>query len=166
MIINTRLAMALFVIVCVSLIGCSGQFATSSVSGKVTSGGKPVVNVRLVFSPISYDVDTDPGPWSTGITNAKGEYTLETRNGRNGASIGRSNVSFYFDDPDDMETLREDLAEAKGEYGSPEEVTAVKKRIADYKALMKTRPKISEDYSVVVEVKAGGMENVDFDLPK
>ena len=161
-----KFAVACFATTALLLVGCGGgDFSTAPVSGKVTSGGKPVPNIRVDFTPMPNSDNTDPGPWSTGVTNEQGEYTLKTRYKKNGASVGMHTVDFVFEDAEDMEGLQDDMEEARGEDGSAAEVAAVKKRIADFQAMRKNRPNVPEDYSLEVEVPKGGTKEADFDLP-
>jgi hypothetical protein len=162
----TNLTVALFATAILTFVGCGGNFSTAPVSGKVTLDGKPVDGIRLVFSPMANEGNTDPGPWSTGVTNSEGEYTLETRHKKPGAAVGKHTVMFEFDDAEDIETLREDLEEAGSEDGSKAEFDAVKKRIADFKARKQARPKVSDLYTEEVEVPAGGTTEANFELPK
>ncbi len=159
--------MAFFAIPILALAGCSDtEYSLAPVSGKVTLDGKPVDGIRLVFSPMANETNTDPGPWSTGVTNSDGEYTLETRHKKTGAAVGKHTVMFEFDDAEDIETLREELAEARGEDGSTAEVDAVEKRIEDFKARKAGRPKVSAEYTDYFEVPAGGTTEANFALPK
>lgn len=162
----TNLAVAFFATAILSFVGCSGtEYSLAPVSGQVTLDGKPVASIRLVFSPMANEANTDPGPWSTGVTNAEGEYTLETRHKQKGASVGKHTVMFEFDDPEDMEGLMEELEDAR-EEGSKAEVDAVKKRIADFRARQQGRPKVSDLYTVTIEVPVGGTTEANFELPE
>ena len=161
----SKLAFALIATAALSFVGCGGSaFSTAPVSGKVTSDGKPVASLRVVFTPMPNESNTDPGPWSTAVTNAQGEYTLETRYKKKGASVGKHTVSFEFEDPEDMDGLEDDL-DAAQEDGDKDEFEAVQKRIADFKTRQQGRPRVSEDYTVIIEVQAGGTTTADFDLP-
>jgi len=75
--------------VCCSLIltGCgdSGP-ALSSVSGKVTKGGKPLANINVTFTP------TAGGPSSAGRTDSDGKFALICQNGKAGAVPGKHKV--------------------------------------------------------------------------
>ena len=93
----TNLLVVFLAVASVSLVGCGGNSAVP-VSGKVTSNGKPVEGIRLVFSPVLVDANTDPGPWSSGLTNSAGEFVLETRYKDNGAWVGKHTVTFTYDD--------------------------------------------------------------------
>ena len=102
----TTLTVAFLATAILTFVGCGGtDFSVAPVSGKVTNNGEPVDGIRVVFTPMPNEANTDPGPWSTGVTNAQGEYTLETRYKKTGAAIGKHTVSFEFEDPEDMEGL-------------------------------------------------------------
>jgi hypothetical protein len=163
----TNMAVAFFAIAILPFLGCSRTaYSIVPVSGKVTLEGKPVDGIRLVFSPMKNESNTDPGPWSTGVTNSDGEYTLETRHQKRGAAVGKHTVMFEYDDADDMETLRAELADAGGEGGSKAEFEAIKKRITDFQARQEGRSKVSNNYTEHFEVPAGGTMEANFELPK
>jgi hypothetical protein len=73
-------------------LGCgSGKFAP--ISGTVTMNGKPLAGATVMFSPIAKEGTIDAGPGSGGKTNEKGEYTLTSVKGHNGALVGKHRVS-------------------------------------------------------------------------
>lgn len=163
----TNLAVAFVAIAILSFIGCGGtEYSIAPVSGKVTLNGKPVDGIRVVFSPLKNKAQTDPGPWSSALTNAAGEFTLETRYKNQGAAVGTHTVMFEFDDVDNMEILSEELEEAHGEDGSKAEVEAVKKRIAEFKERQAGRAQVSDLYTEHFEVPPGGTTEANFELPK
>jgi len=166
----TKLTVALFAMATLSFVGCGGtDYSIAPVSGKVTCDGQPVPGIRLVFTPMPNEANTDPGPWSTGVTNAQGEYTLETRYKKNGAAVGKHTVSFEFEGDDgdagSLEDLEEDLEDAR-EDGTREEFDAIKKQIDQIRAKKSGRPKINEEFTIIAEVPEGGTDAADFDLPK
>jgi len=60
-----------------SLMGCNrSEFPLASVSGKVKFDGEPAGGVRVVFQPRAVDGNPIAGPWSSGLTNLQGEYSL------------------------------------------------------------------------------------------
>jgi hypothetical protein len=158
----SNLTMAFFATVTLSLVGC-GSGGLVSVSGNVTANDQPVAGVRVVFSPKGTAENPNPGHWSQGLTNAKGEFTLVNRNKKNGAVVGVHGVTFQFDDadPDEMEELRDALDEVR-EEGSKEEFDEVKKRIDEIKQLEKNRPSFSEDFSIEFTVPEGGTKEANF----
>lgn len=160
----TNLVAAFVATATLTLAGCGGS-STAPVSGKVTMDGKPVEGIRLVFSPVLVDANTDPGPWSTGVTNSQGEYQLQTRHKEDGATVGQHIVTFVYDDADNVDSLRERLREAKGD-GDKAEVDKIKKSIEDFKARQKERPKFSKDSKKQFEVTAGGTSDANFELAK
>lgn len=160
----TNLTVVLFGIAILSFAGC-GDSSIAPVSGKVTVAGEPVKGIRLVFSPVLSEDGTDPGPWSTGLTNSAGEYTLETRYKDNGAVVGQHTVAFVYDDIGHIDTFKELRREAKQD-GDQAALAAVNKDIADYEARQKTRPKSSGDgYNQKFDVPSGGTKEANFDLP-
>ena len=65
-----RIVMALAVpLMLVALAGCGGGGSTAKVSGKVTTGGKPVTGASICFS-------SQGGASSCGVLNARGEYEI------------------------------------------------------------------------------------------
>ena len=51
----------------------------SSCRGKVTYDGEPLAKIRVVFNPIPVGGSAVPGPYSTGVTDEEGNFSLETR---------------------------------------------------------------------------------------
>ena len=160
----TNLTIVLFGIAVLSFVGC-GDGSIAPVSGKVTVDGEPVEGIRLVFSPMPIDDETDPGPWSSGLTNAAGEYSLETRYKDNGAVVGKHTVAFVYDGADKISIYRELLREAKAD-GDQAGMDAAKKLIADHNALQKSRPKSAGDYTEQFDVPSGGTNEANFELPE
>lgn len=160
----SNLTVAFFGIVILSISGC-GDSSVAPVSGKVTVAGKPVAGIRLVFSPKLVGAEgSDPGPWSSGLTNTEGEFTLKTRYKDDGAVIGKHTVAFVYDDIGNIDTYKELFREARQE-GDQEGMAAAKKDIEDFQARQKTRPKSSGDYTEDFEVPRGGTDQANFDLP-
>ncbi len=116
--------------------GCTGgkDYSIGAVSGTVTCGGEPVPGLRVNFAPQPVGDNYAVGPWSTGVTDAVGKFTLETRYKENGAVIGKHDVSFEYDDAeaDAMEQLMTDLREAQ----NADEVSA--ERVAEINASRST----------------------------
>jgi hypothetical protein len=67
------------------LLGCA-QSKYAPVAGTITMDGKPLANVVVNFQPSGSDLN--PGPGSTGRTNANGEYSLRLIGGGAGAVLG------------------------------------------------------------------------------
>lgn len=64
---------------CILVSGCSdGKLKTYPVSGVVTMNGEPVDGATVTFSPVK----ENEGDAAIGKTNEKGEYNLQTANGR------------------------------------------------------------------------------------
>jgi hypothetical protein len=83
------------------VVGCgsrTNKFAP--VSGKVTMNNQPLANAIVTFSPIAPEGSTQAGDSSAGKTNDKGEFTLESTKGVNGALVGKHNVSISLLKPD------------------------------------------------------------------
>src|SRR5947209_19745243 len=72
-------------------IGCGSKYAP--VSGKVTLNGKPLPNAHVMFQPVGKPGSIEAGEGSAGKTNEKGEFTLTSSTGKNGAMVGTHQVS-------------------------------------------------------------------------
>lgn len=160
----TNLTLVFVGIAILSFAGC-GDSSIAPVSGKVTVAGEPVEGIRLVFSPVPVGDEPAAGPWSSGLTNAAGEYALETRYKDNGAVVGQHTVAFVYDGADKISIYRELLREAKAD-GDQAGMDAAKKLIADHNALQKSRPKSAGDYTEQFDVPSGGTNEANFELPE
>jgi hypothetical protein len=160
----SKLAVAFLAMSTLAWVGCnSTPYSLAPVSGKVTSKDQPVSGLRIIFTPLPNAANTDPGPWSTAVTNAQGEFSLETRHNKNGAAVGNHTVSFEYEDAgaSDLDELNEDLAAAE-EDGSDEEAAAIRKQIADIEQQAMNRPRIAEDFTLEFTVPPGGTKKANF----
>jgi hypothetical protein len=84
--------------------GCSSEpYKIAPVSGRVTLNGQPVPRAAVMFQPVAVEGNFNPGPGSTGVTDADGRYTL-TVVGKDtkGAVVGKHKVRItMFEDPGD-----------------------------------------------------------------
>ena len=79
-----RLASAL--LMTALLAGCSKDYETVPVSGRVTLDGQPLANVGLTFVPLAENKEkVNIGPGSLGKTDEEGRFTLRTVQGDKGA---------------------------------------------------------------------------------
>jgi hypothetical protein len=115
----------------------------AEVEGKVTLGGKPLSGVEVTFYP-----DNDEPkqlPYATGKTDAAGSYTLTLANGKPGALAGKNRVVVNWPLPE----------RGDGQHRPPP-----------------PGPTIPVPYTVVsdtplrLEVKPGGRQTIDLNLPK
>ncbi len=60
--------------------------------GVVKINGTPAANILVQFLPVVKE--GDPGPTSSGTTNEKGEFHVETSDGKLGAVVGPCKVLF------------------------------------------------------------------------
>ena len=157
---RSRLCVVLLATTCLAAIGCDGG-KYSAVSGIVTVDGQPIANVRVVFAPEAVGDNHSPGPWSKGVSDESGRFTLRTRHGDPGAVVGPHKVGFEWNDIDfdELSTLRQEVKSSK----NPE---AVKTKIAELKQKIKSRPKINETVSLDFEVPQGGTTSADFEIAK
>lgn len=87
------------------LCGCGATepYDFVPVSGQVTLDGSPLANAHVSFQPVSGQ--KDPGPGSSGVTDADGLYTLRaaTLSKQKGAVIGKHmvTISITSADPND-----------------------------------------------------------------
>ena len=105
---RTSLLLILFVFVA----GCS-KSAYSPVSGKVTKDGKPVPAVTVVFTPVGSASAPNPGPYSKGVTDEQGDFTLRTRHDDGGAVPGPHRVGIEYANAGEMSDLKHQLREAE-----------------------------------------------------
>jgi len=125
----------------VGVAGC-GSATVAPVSGKVTLDGKPLAHAMVSFTPDSGD--KNPGPPSTGKTDADGNFSLELANGKGkGAMVGKHKVSIT-------------AYEGDGEAQSSAPDMAFRKRILGEKYNAKTELRF--------EVTANGSTEANFDL--
>lgn len=75
------------------VVGCGSGAKYAPVSGRVTLNGQPLANATVSFQPIAEGKMDAPAPGAIGHTNANGEYTLVSADGRSGAWVGKHRVS-------------------------------------------------------------------------
>jgi hypothetical protein len=76
---NTLTLLLFPVAISLLTLGCDdGKLKTYPVSGIVTMNGEPVARATVIFSPVK----EGEGDAATGITNAQGEYKLQTAQGK------------------------------------------------------------------------------------
>ena len=74
-VLTTPIMAALFV----SLVGCNNsKFEFAKVEGRVLLDGSPVPEAKVVFMPTSQTSDGEAGPYSMGVTDAEGVFTLNS----------------------------------------------------------------------------------------
>lgn len=144
--------------------GCSGGDFVP-VSGSVTFEGKPVPKLRVVFSPMPVGDNHAVGPFSLGVTDAAGKFTLETRHGKPGAVAGAHTTSFQYTDigEDAMGDLRDQMADAK-EDGDKEGFEKARQNIAKMKAKLKGRPVLMQRYTAKITVPESGTSDLKIEL--
>jgi hypothetical protein len=78
----------------VALLGCgdSGGKSTAKVSGKVTSGGQPVTEGNIRFTPLA--TGGDAGMPASGKIEPDGSYTLSTYGTNDGAVVGKHRIDY------------------------------------------------------------------------
>jgi len=144
--------------------GCgSGDFAP--VSGTVTSDGKPVAKLRVVLSPMPIGKDHAVGPFSLGVTDENGKFSLKTRYGDNGAFVGVHTASFEYTDigEDAMGELRDQMIDAK-EDGDQEAFQKAQENIKKVMEKLKGRPVLSQRYKGQLTVPEGGTDDLKIEL--
>ena len=125
-------------------IGC-GEGRLAPVSGKVTLNGQPLVGATVGFEPLVERQGIEAPLSSTGKTNDKGEYTLETLKGQKGALVGLHKVA--------ISLLQAQVGE--GDARPPRSGWPVKDKVpARYNAKSELK----------IDVPAGGTDKADFDL--
>lgn len=157
------IALTLFAVSLSALAGC-GDSSISPVSGTVTFDGKPVPNLRLVFSPEPIGDNYAVGPFSTGKTDADGRFTLETRHGDQGAFVGMHKVSFEFTDvsPDALDNLNEQMIDAKAD-GDKDKFQEVQQKMAKLNQKLKGRPNIGQVFKAI-KIPSGGTDDLKLEF--
>jgi hypothetical protein len=101
----------LLVALSLALIGCGkggGKFELTPAKGVVLIDGKPAPDVMVQVMP---DIAKNgKGPTSQAVSNASGEFVLQTVEGKPGASVGES-IAIFVDTVEDRP--------AQGEVGKP-----------------------------------------------
>ena len=126
-----------------ALAGCGGpSYQVAPVSGKVTLDGKAMANVHVGFQPISEGKDNpNPGPGSSGVTDAEGRYTLKLVGlHQPGAVVGKHRVYLSVNQPD---------AGAESDVGVP---------------VRSVLPASARDGSIQFTVAPEGTDKADFSL--
>jgi len=158
------IAVTLSVTFLIAIAGCgTGEFAP--VSGTVTYDGEPIPKLKVIFSPEPIGNNLTVGPYSKGVTDENGRFTLKTRYKEPGAFIGNHRLSFEYQDISAMALgeLKSDMLDAK-ENGDKEEFAKTKQRIAKMKAKLKGRPILGGFQTVFVDVPSGGIDDYQIDL--
>ncbi len=159
------IAFTLLAVLSIAFCGCSKKdYSLAPVSGTITADGKPVDKLRVSFSPEPVGDNYSVGPYSTGVTNAEGKFTLITRHDETGAVPGKHKLSFQYSDISEtaMADLREGLNDAK-DSGSKEAVEKTKKKMSELKAKLKGRP-VLKKCETVIDIPAGGHEDLKLEL--
>ena len=151
-----------FPILFLLLVGCGGE-GYPDVSGRITANGQPLSSVQVIFTPLVQDNNHYPGPWSAGVTDDGGRYTLKARRGETGACPGKHRVSFDWTDieSDELANLKIQLRELKGDGA---EATRISSRIKEIQKKLASRPRGISKKTFEVTVTAEGASQVDFEL--
>jgi hypothetical protein len=124
-------------------IGCGSKYAP--VSGKVTLNGKPLSHATVMFSPVGKPGSIEAGEGSAGKTNEKGEFSLQSSSGKNGALVGTHHVSISA-----LEAQVGDRDTRPPRGGPP---------LAD-----KVPSRYNSKSELTFDVPSGGSDKADFDL--
>src|SRR5262245_7095956 len=135
---RTRVLLAVALVL---VLGCGGR-KFASVSGTVTMDGKPLPNAVVTFIPVAEKGAIDAGESSTGKTNEKGEFTLKSTTGKNGALVGKHKVS---------------ISIQKTKVGESEERTRTVELVPN---------RYNENTELSFDVPSGGTSKADFPLKK
>ena len=156
-----KLCSVMIVLASVTAIGCDGKYP--AVSGKVTSDGEPVPMVRVVFTPTAVGDNHIPGPYSVGVTDGGGNYTLKTRYKEQGAVAGPHKVGFEWADIefDSMSGLKAELREGVADAARK---AYLEKSIEEIKQKLSSRPKLRPNLIKTFDVPSEGTSSADFEL--
>ena len=147
------------VLILVAVVAGCSQSSYPPVSGKVTMDGKPVPSVMVVFTPVGSAASPNPGPYSKGVTDAQGTFTLRTRHDDGGAVAGPHRVGIEYANREAMSDLKFNLREADNE-----EKPAIQKQIDELKASFKSRIKVPANVIYEFEVPEEGTSEANFEL--
>lgn len=161
-----RFSFTLLALISICLIGCDrrSQFGMAPVSGTVTIDGKPTADVVVIFSPVSNDTTSIVGPFSSGVTDEQGKFTLKSKRGHLGAVIGSHTVSCQHRayNPEAVANLKQRIQAAQNRPNHSAE------NVADLKQQLKkavNQEMIPERYSKInVSVGFSGLEDYTFEL--
>lgn len=157
---------ALLVLISICLVGCGhrSQFGMAPVSGTVTIDGTPTADVVVIFSPVANDNTSIVGPFSTGVTDAQGNFTLKSKRGHAGAVIGAHTVSCQHRayNPEAVDNLRQRIQAARNRpNGSAENLADLKQQLNK----ARNQKMIPEKYSAMsVSVGLNGLVDHKFEL--
>ena len=154
----------LLAVLILTLSGCGGgDFAP--VSGTVTSDGIPVGKVRVMFSPEPVENNHAVGPFSMGVTDSAGNFTLTTRYGDPGAVLGAHTAAFEYTDVSEeaMRELRDIMTEAQDE-GDKAQFQEAKAKMVEMKKKLKGRPVLYRQYRKIIEIPAGGIADLKLEM--
>ena len=162
----SSIAIALFTIFSIAISsGCGGKdYSLAPVSGTVTYEGKPVEKLRISFSPVPIGENLAVGPFSKGVTDSEGKFTLKTRYDEEGAVVGAHKISFQYTDI--SETAMSELAVAlmdAQDVGDKEEFKKTKKKIAEMEKKLNGRPVLGA-CDKCFDIPAGGLGDLQMDL--
>jgi len=158
------LSINLLAVFLLTFSGCGGgDFA--EVSGTITSDGKPVPKLRVTFSPVPIGENNAVGPFSIGVTDAEGKFSLKTRYGDPGAFVGQHTTAYQYTDigEDAMGDIRDQMDDAR-EDQDQEEFEKAKQKMAKMMEKLKGRPVLMRSYSTTVTVPKGGTTDLNIEL--
>ena len=115
--------------------------------------------VEVTFTPTGSAANPAPGPYSIGVTDEQGKFTLRTRRDDQGAVPGPHKVGIEYGDSDELWSLEAQLVEANSEQKAK-----IKEDIAEFKAQYKSRKKIPENLTFNFVVPDEGTSSADFEL--
>jgi hypothetical protein len=152
--LNLVLVMAL-----VTFAGCAGDnYGSSPVNGTVLVDGEPAANVVVTFTPLATAETSIVGPFSTGITDDSGKFTLKTKQGDPGAVPGDHIVALQYRgvDPESAGSIQEAIEDARAENEDVSELAAKLKAANAQKVIPQ---KYSENSKLKVTVPPGGLKD-------
>ena len=154
-----------FVIMAVALFcaGCGPNSDYPPISGKVTFDWAPLAKIRVVFNPVPVGNSAVAGPYSIGVTDEEGSFSLKTRDGESGAVGGAHKVGFSWSDigVTTLSSLKKSLRDSKD---SPEEVAKIKSMIAEVEQKLESRPKLKANLQAKFSVPQEGTDQAVFEL--
>ena len=150
--------------------GCGSEFDVAPVSGVVTLDGQPLQGATVVFAPSGNRENRNPGPFSTGTTDANGKYELILRDGStHGAIVGNHKVGISLPETTDADVQVEiekyiKDAQARGVLHevTPDEIDRI--RDAAKRQMQRIPTEYNKDSRLRFEVKGNNVNTANFDL--
>jgi hypothetical protein len=156
-----RYALTFLGLMVISFVGCSGDgYKLAPVSGIVTVDGQPTADIYVMFSPLPSGDSSIVGPFSSAVTNAAGEFTLKTKQGKSGAVVCFHSVSCQYSDynPEGTSDLEQAIQEAEA---TGEDSSALRAKLKTYTSKKSIPSKYGD---MKIEVPSSGLTDYKIEI--